>query len=138
MVYRESVVERDRALRPCVLVVGFQLRLVRGRGHAVFRRESILNTPLFIGFPGFVSKLWLTNDQSGTYRGVYEWDDPVRAARYARSLWRVLQVGCVPGSIRFRVVPGVRRDELLRDPTLAPETEGIGWWKLAALEAGRG
>lgn len=136
-VYRESVVERGSTLRPAVLVVRFRLRLVRGRGHAVFRWESMLNTPLFIGFPGFVSKLWLTHDENGTYRGVYEWDDAGRATRYARSLWRVLQIGCVPGTIGYRVIPGIRRDELLHDPTLAPEAEGNGWWRIAALETER-
>jgi hypothetical protein len=136
-VYRESVVDRGPALRPAVLVVRFRLRLVRGRGHAYFRRESILNTPLFIGFPGFASKLWLAHDQNGTYRGVYEWDDAARAAKYARSLWRVLQIGCEPGTIGYRVIPGIRRDELLRDPTLAPGAEGNGWWRLAALETER-
>jgi hypothetical protein len=30
----------------------------------VFRAESILNTPLFAGFPGFVSKLWLAHDEN--------------------------------------------------------------------------
>jgi hypothetical protein len=48
---------------------------VRGLGHAAFRGESLLNTPLFAGFPGFVSKLWLANDGLGRYRGLYEWDD---------------------------------------------------------------
>ena len=128
-VFWESVVDRGPTLRPAVLVVRFRLRLVRGQ--AYFRRESILNTPLFIGFPGFVSKLWLADDQNGTYRGVYEWDDAARATSYARSLWRVLQIKCVPGTIGYRVIPGIR---LLRDPTLAPEAEGTGWWWLAALE----
>jgi hypothetical protein len=63
---------------------------VRGLGHAAFRRESLLNTPLFAGFPGFVSKLWLADDDLGRYRGPYEWDDPLLAENYARALWRVL------------------------------------------------
>jgi hypothetical protein len=51
-VYRETVVDRDGTQDPCVLVVEFRLRAVRGCGHAVFRWESLLNTPLFVGFPG--------------------------------------------------------------------------------------
>src|SRR6185295_15126425 len=51
-VYRETVADRGATLDPCVLVVGFRLRAVRGLGHAAFRRESLLNTPLFAGFPG--------------------------------------------------------------------------------------
>ena len=59
---------------PAVLVVAFRLRWVRGIGHRMFRLESLLNTPLFVGFPGLVSKLWLAHDAAGVYRGVYQWD----------------------------------------------------------------
>jgi hypothetical protein len=86
-VYRETAMDRGATTDPCVLVVEFRLRAVRGRGHAVFRRESLLNTPLFAGFPGFVSKLWLTDDERGRYRGLYEWDGPRLAENYARALW---------------------------------------------------
>jgi hypothetical protein len=34
-------------------------------GIALFRWESLLNTPLFVSFPGFVSKLWLADDEHG-------------------------------------------------------------------------
>src|SRR5687767_7130336 len=104
-VYRETVVAGRAAAEPCVLVVAFRLRFVRGWGHALFRAESLLNTPLFVGFPGFVSKLWLAHDERGAYRGVYQWDGPDRAERYARALWRVLALVSVPGSIAYRVVP---------------------------------
>ena len=112
-VYRETVSDRGATLDPCVLVVEFRLRAVRGLGHAAFRRESLLNTPLFAGFPGFVSKLWLANDDLGRYRGLYEWDDPELAEHYARALWRVLALVSVPGSIHYVVLPGLRRDEVL-------------------------
>jgi hypothetical protein len=82
-VYQETVIDRSPS-EPAVLVVGFRLRFVRGRGHDVFRRESVLNTPLFVGFPGFVSKLWLANDEHGVYRGLYQWDGPQQAEHYAR------------------------------------------------------
>jgi len=111
-VYRETIVDVG-VEDPCVLVVRFRLRGVRGWGHALFRWESLFNTPLFVGFPGFVSKLWLAHDQNGVYRGVYEWDGPDRAEHYARSLWRVLELVSVPGSIGYVVLPGVRRDEFV-------------------------
>ena len=72
-VYRDTVVDYVAFRDPCVLVVEFRLRLVRGWGHTLFRWESLLNTPLFVGFPGFVSKLWMTCDERGRYRGIYEW-----------------------------------------------------------------
>ena len=131
-VYRETAVDRDPALDPCVLVVEFRLRAVRGRGHAAFRLESMLNTPLFAGFPGFVSKLWLTHDERGRYRGVYEWDGPWLAENYARALWRVLGLVSVRGSVHYVVLPGLRRDVLLQRPDVLPGTaaDASGWWRL--------
>jgi hypothetical protein len=114
-VYRETVVDRSPPRDPCVLLVDFRLRGVRGRGHAAFRAESLLNTPLFVGFPGYVSKLWLAHDDREVYRGLYEWDGPALAESYARALWWVLALVCVPGSIHYVVLPGRHRDELLRE-----------------------
>jgi hypothetical protein len=96
------------------------------------------NTPLFVGFPGFVSKLWLAHDQRGFYRGLYEWDDPALAEDYARALWRVLALVSVPGSIHYSVLPGLHRDELIADPHLLDATAPAGmqdWWRLTGSEA---
>jgi hypothetical protein len=137
VVYRETVVDGPGPEDPCVLVVEFRLRAVRGRGHALFRRASLFNTPLFVGFPGLVSKLWLAADEHGVYRGLYEWDGPARAESYAGSLWRVLALVSVPGSIHYRVVPGLRRDDLLARPGLlhdeAVAADSHNWWQPVAV-----
>ncbi|ATW47048.1 hypothetical protein [Streptomyces peucetius] len=134
-VYRETRLGSGMAKDPCTLVVVFRLRLVCGPGHALFRAESLLNTPLFVGFPGFASKLWLAHDEHGRYRGLYEWDDPQRAEDYARSLWRVLALVSVPGSIAYTVLPGLRRDDVLADPGLvegAARDDDSDWWRPTA------
>ncbi|WP_432129982.1 hypothetical protein [Streptomyces tendae] len=132
-VYRETRLGSGLAKEPCTLVVAFRLRLVRGPAHALFRRESVLNTPLFVGFPGFTSKLWLAHDERNRYRGVYEWDGQRRAELYARSLWRVLALVSVPGSIRYIVVPGLHRDDMIADfpPTGQAEPDDTAWWRTA-------
>jgi hypothetical protein len=135
-VYRETVVASRVPTEPCVLFIAFRLRLVQGWGHALFRAESLLNTPLFVGFPGFISKLWLAHDQNGTYRGVYQWDGPDRAEHYARALWRLLALVSVPGSIHYRVVPGLRRDAVLAAPHLleaAAPTDENAWWRVVTV-----
>jgi hypothetical protein len=91
---------------------------VRGQlAHALFGCESLFNTPLFVGFPGFVSKLWVAHDYNDIYRGVYEWDGATLAEDYVRTLWRVLTLVCVPGSIHYEIVPSPTREELLSHPT---------------------
>ena len=135
-VYRETVVAAYEPADPCVLVVAFRLRFVHGWGHRLFRAESLLNTPLFVGFPGFVSKLWLAHDEAGNYRGVYQWDGRERAEHYARSLWRLLALVSEQGSIRYHVVPGLRCDEILREPQLlatAAHEEPDAWWRLVEV-----
>ena len=134
-VFRETVADQGATLDPCVLVVEFRLRAVRGRGHAAFRRESLLNTPLFAGFPGFVSKLWLAHDERGRYRGVYEWDGPRLAENYARALLRVLALVSVPGSVHYVVLPALSRDVLLERPHVlaGAAPDAAAWWHLAGV-----
>ncbi|HEU5484824.1 MAG TPA: hypothetical protein VFU98_07955 [Microlunatus sp.] len=91
----------------------------------------MLNTPLFVGFPGFVSKLWLTADQRGVYRGIYQWDGPQLAEHYARALWRVLELVSVRGSICYRVLPGADRDAMLDHPEGIVGDPLAGWWRVA-------
>lgn len=132
-VYRETTVDRGRTRHPCVLIVEFRLRAVRGPGHALFRLESILNTPLFAGFPGLVSKLWVAADERGQYRGLYEWDGPELAENYARALWRVLELVSARGSIHYVVLPGLGRDALLARPETLPGAEASerAWWRVS-------
>jgi len=106
----------------------------------MFRAESLLNTPLFAGFPGFVSKLWLTHDESGVYRGLYQWDGSERAVAYVRSLWWVLWLVSDRHSIHYVVLPGLWRDEVLRNPEmLDTQSSGRGaWWHLTRVESASG
>ena len=130
-VYRETVVARADVAQPAALVVEFRLRWVRGdSAHALFRAESLLNTLLFVGFPGFVSKLWLTHDQGGFYRGVYEWDGAELAHAYARALWWILALVSDRDSIHYTVIPGSTRAEFLASEC----GRDTAWWRVTAVE----
>lgn len=51
----------------------------------------------------------------------------------ARCLWRVLEMGCMPGSIHYRVLPGLRLDAVLHDLRLlgaAAPADPATWWRL--------
>ena len=55
---------------PTLLVIQFRLAALGSNRllHAAFRREYVLHMPLFAGFPGFRSKLWLDDVETGVYR----------------------------------------------------------------------
>ncbi|MTV27172.1 YdhR family protein [Nitriliruptoraceae bacterium ZYF776] len=131
-VFRETVRTGPPAASPAYLAVSFRLRVIGTSrvGHALFRAESIVNTVLFAGFPGFRSKLWLTDEVHGTYRGLYDWDGPELAARYAATLATLLRVVCVPETVAYHVVAGVRRDDVLDDPSRLEEYgAATAWWR---------
>ena len=60
----------------------------------------------FLGLPGFRSKLWLYNESTGEFGGIYEWDTVEDADNYDKSYamkfshWR-----SVPGKFRTAVFP---------------------------------
>jgi hypothetical protein len=105
----------------------------------VFRWTSIVNTPLFVGFPGFVAKWWVAADELDRYRGVYQWDGAQLAERYAQALWRLLALVSVPGSIRYHVLAGSWREEVAREATsrVGP-ADDRSWWRITGVDPGIG
>lgn len=84
-VFRETVVVGAPTADPVLLVIAFRLAFLDDLGplHAGFRRECVIHSPLFAGFRGFRSKLWLEDENTRIYRGVYQWDGEKDAAAYA-------------------------------------------------------
>jgi hypothetical protein len=72
----------------------------------------VVSTPLFAGFPGFGTKLWMA-DLGGAYRGLYEWDGTALAQAYAERLAKILQPLSVSGSVRYWIIPDARLDVYL-------------------------
>jgi hypothetical protein len=67
-----------------------------------------------------------------------DWRDPSSAEAYVRALWWALLVVSERDSIHYAVLPGIQRDELLRDPTLADAVtrdEPAAWWRIRAYGA---
>jgi hypothetical protein len=108
LVLRETAIRDRDPQDPAVLVVRFRLRAFGRRRllHELFRRECILHTPMFPGFPGFQTKLWLSDTATGTYRGLYEWDGAERAADYAEVLVRLLIPLSTPARSATTSFPG--------------------------------
>lgn len=133
-VFRETVADLPRGDTPAVLIVEFRLRVVHGWAHKLFQWESLLNTPLFAGFPGFISKLWLTDDQNEVYRGIYEWDGTQHAETYAQALCWLLALVAAPDSVDYRVLPDETRARFLAECECLKNDAPSGssaWWRVA-------
>ena len=117
-VFRETVAVGAATADPTVLVIAFRLAFLDDVEplHTGFRHECLIHTPLFAGFPGFRSKLWLEDDDTRIYRGVYQWDGATDAAAYAGRMVGLL----TPFSNPDRAVP--RRAGI--DPSGLPARPG--------------
>ena len=139
-VFRETVVVGAPTADPVLLVIRFRLAFLDDLGplHAGFRRECVIHSPLFAGFRGFRSKLWLEDENTRIYRGVYQWDGEKDAAGYAARMVGLLAPFSNRGTARSHVVPGLTRSDYLLDPDVTTGGASDGWWRLAHRATGRG
>jgi hypothetical protein len=88
------------------LFVWFHLRGIAAGARwrrAAFERLSILNTPLFAGFAGYLVKLWMVDPASADYAGLYSWTTRADAERYGQYITSLLAPLSTPGSVGFSV-----------------------------------
>jgi hypothetical protein len=136
-VFRETRTVDVTTVNPTLLVIAFRLTFLGDLHplHAGFRHECVLHTPLFAGFRGFRSKLWLDDEHTQVYRGVYQWDGEDDAVAYARRMVGLLAPFSNRHSARFRIVPGLSRLDYLHHPDASANGTSDGWWRLARFEA---
>ena len=130
-VFRETARREASTDDPAVIVIQFRLAFLGSNPslHAAFRRECILHTPLFAGFPGFRSKLWADDIATGVYAGIYEWQGADLASHYAERMVGLLTPFSNTGTARYHVIEGRHRDDFLSSPREAGE--GASWWQLS-------
>jgi hypothetical protein len=83
--------------------------------------------------PGWDAGLVIARRQIGACDEAYQWNDSQAADAYVRALWWVLALVSPRGSIRYVVLPALRRDDVLTDPTVLDGTapdQPQAWWRL--------
>ena len=103
-VFRAATVEA-RSGRPAspraVFSPRFHVRGMSPRQNVVF---SLLPMLIILGLPGFRSKLWMIDEATGDFAGLYQWDTVADAERYASS-WamRFMAGRSIPGSVSHAI-----------------------------------
>ena len=69
-----------------IQVINFRLNDLSPEGYASLCDEL---APTFAAMPGLLAKVWLADDASGIYGGVYSWQD--RAAMEAANVFAIVQ-----------------------------------------------
>lgn len=65
-----------------IQIINFHLRGIDDQQYA---RTCDDLAPAFSAVPGLLSKVWLANPQSGTFGGIYTWENTAAMERYAQS-----------------------------------------------------
>ncbi len=96
----------ESEVSPAVFVVRFKFaRFSQGLN----RLLSLIPVPLIGGYPGFRNKLWMVQEETGFWQGVYEWESTEAVETYRRSF--------VLGAMSRRAEPGsISETVILRTP----------------------
>lgn len=83
-----------------VLILHFTVTNMSAESNKLY---SLLPLPLYIGDPGFRSKLFTINGQD--CQSIYEWDTVQDAENYVNSMaLKTILSRAVPGSVTYRIV----------------------------------
>lgn len=105
-VFRHLSFRSNSGVEPAVLVVRFRFARLSQR---VNRLLSLVPIPLIGGFPGFRDKLWMVDEETGDWQGVYEWESAQAVELYSRSfVLGVMNRRADPESITYTVIPETR------------------------------
>ena len=85
-----------------IFTVKFHLANMSPTSNKIFLNLPI---PFFAGLPGFRHKLWLIDESTGDFRGLYEWQTVEYARKYSKSfaVW-FMKRRSVPGSVEYEIV----------------------------------
>ncbi len=86
-----------------IFKVRFRVADMSPRMNKVF---SLFTIPFFAGLPGFRSKLWLLDEETGFCMGIYEWATLQDAENYSRSFAMKFMIKrSESGSVSFEIIP---------------------------------
>lgn len=92
--------------RPAVLIIRFRFKRFSQRVNCFL---SLIPIPLIGGFPGFHDKLWMVDEETGGWQGVYEWESAESVEDYRASfVFGVMNRRADQETIFHEVIPGTR------------------------------
>ena len=106
-IFREVVVDptKDQPDYPgAVLTLHFKVTNMSPEFNQLY---SLIPLPLYIGDPGFHSKLFTINGED--CQSIYEWDTVQDAQTYVNSVaLKTILMRAVPGSVSWKIVPQIK------------------------------
>jgi len=104
-----------RGTGPAPTTALFWVRFTFARfSHRTNRWLSLIPVLLIAGFPGFRDKIWLVNEKTGAWLGLYQWESAAAVDAYKQSfVLGVMNRRARPDSVTYRVLPATPLQDLL-------------------------
>lgn len=77
-------------------------------------RNSFFQIPIFVGLPGFQSKLWTFDKENGVFQGVYQWKSPEHIHGYLNSFAvKFVKKKAVENTVDYKIYENTNLEEFL-------------------------
>jgi len=122
-VFRHMVLDKSAnhsATIPTVFIVRFTFAALSQQANRI---ASLIPIPLIAGFPGFREKIWMVNEHTGYWQGVYQWESEQAAEAYQHSfVLGVMNKRAVQESLSYTILPKTHLSEYMRTRVITGET----------------
>lgn len=104
-VFHDTISDKNYSQPEVTLIVHFRLKLIRNNSffHWLFQSLCLLDTPVWVGFPGFRRKFWMVDIHTKDYLGIYRYEGSENAKSYAEYISAVLIPLSTKNSVWFEV-----------------------------------
>ena len=105
---------------PTIHIVRFKFAALSQRANRI---ASLIPIPLIAGFPGFREKIWMMNERTGSWQGVYQWESEQAVDAYQHSfVLGVMNKRAIPESLSYTILPNTHLSEYMREHVITAET----------------
>jgi len=95
-----------------ILIVRFKFEKF---SHQINKLLSNIPILLIAGFPGFKDKLWMIDEKSGFWQGIYLWENKEAIEEYKHSFaLRIMNKRAKSDTISYKIVNDINLDEFIK------------------------
>ena len=106
----------DRSTTNCIFMVNFKFAHL---SHKANRMVSIIPMLLITGFPGFVSKCYAVNYESGYWQGMYQWKSIRHLEDYKKSfIYKMMNKRAIKETIKSVALNHQKLSDFIEEHTV--------------------
>ena len=110
----------NSAATTAVFIVRFKFAKLSQQANRI---TSLIPIPLIVGFPGFRDKIWMVNEETGYWQGVYKWESEKAVEDYQQSfVLGIMNKRSIQETLSYTILPNTRLSEYLTKHVIAGET----------------